>query len=163
MSRRKDKSKDIQISGRMIDDVDRRIMFLLSERPEVSQAELSERLKISQPAVSLRMRKLQEKGILTHLIGIDIKKAPLFLAKVDIATNDVPRVLEALESCPLYLNCFLTSGRHNMTCLFMGAWLLIHSDQMRTGGFRTIVFLLRQIRMNVPTPSIWLTPTHFHF
>lgn len=96
------------------------MLYLLSEQPGVSQAELSERLKISQPAVSLRMRKLEERGILARLIGTDIKKAQLFLGKVDLTTNDVPKVLEVLEKCPLFLNCFLTSGRHNMTCLLVG-------------------------------------------
>lgn len=96
------------------------MLYLLSEQPGISQAELSERLKISQPAVSLRMRKLEERGILARLIGTDIKKAQLFLGKVDLTTNDVPKVLEVLEKCPLFLNCFLTSGRHNMTCLLVG-------------------------------------------
>jgi Lrp/AsnC family leucine-responsive transcriptional regulator len=116
----RDGSKKVQVSTRNIDDTDRKIMYLLSERPEVSQTELSERLKISQPAVSQRIRKLEENGILAHLIGTDVKKAQLFLAKVDITTNNVPKVLEAFQNCPLYLNCFLTSGRHNMTCLFVG-------------------------------------------
>jgi DNA-binding Lrp family transcriptional regulator len=120
MSRRKDKSKDVQPSTRTIDDTDRKMLYLLSEQPGISQAELSERLKISQPAVSLRMRKLEERGILARLIGTDIKKAQLFLGKVDLTTNDVPKVLEVLEKCPLFLNCFLTSGRHNMTCLLVG-------------------------------------------
>jgi len=120
MSRRKDKSKVVQPSARTIDDADRKMLYLLSENPEISQAELSESLKISQPAVSMRMRKLEEKGILARLVGTDIKKAQLFLAKVDLTTNNVPKVLEVLENCPLFLNCFLTSGRHNMTCLLVG-------------------------------------------
>jgi len=109
--------KSMQLS---IDETDRRILSLLSENPNISQAELSDHLKISQPAVSLRMRKLEEKGVLTHVVGTDIKKAQLFLAKVDLSTNNVEGVLRALEACPMYLNCFLTSGRHNMTCLLMG-------------------------------------------
>lgn len=92
----------------------------MSEHPQISQAELSKRLKISQPAVSARIHKLEEKGILAHLIGIDVKKAQLFLAKVDLSTNNVEEVLKSLETCPLYLNCFLTSGRHNMSCLLIG-------------------------------------------
>jgi len=103
-----------------VDEIDRKILSYLSEDPEISQTELSHRLKISQPAVSLRIRKLEEKGVLARLIGTDIKKAQLFLAKVDLTANDVPKVLESLEKCPLYLNCFLTSGRHNMTCLLIG-------------------------------------------
>lgn len=103
-----------------IDDVDRKILCLLSSDPQVSQAEISGRLKISQPAVSARIRKLEEKGILARLIGTDVKKAQLFLAKVDITTNHVEQFLKSVEDCPLYLNCFLTSGTHNMTCFLMG-------------------------------------------
>jgi Lrp/AsnC family leucine-responsive transcriptional regulator len=105
---------------REIDGIDKKIIGIMSEHPQISQAELSKRLKISQPAVSARIHKLEEKGILAHLIGIDVKKAQLFLAKVDLSTNNVEEVLKSLETCPLYLNCFLTSGRHNMSCLLIG-------------------------------------------
>jgi Lrp/AsnC family leucine-responsive transcriptional regulator len=103
-----------------IDDIDKKILYMLSKDPQVSQAELSKRLKISQPAVSARIHKLEEKGILARLVGTDVKKAQLFLAKVDITTNHVEGFLKSVEGCPLYLNCFLTSGRHNMTCFLMG-------------------------------------------
>lgn len=93
---------------------------MLSEDPQLSQAEISKRLKISQPAVSARVHKLEERGILSHVIGTDVKKAQLFLAKVDITTNQVENFLKSVDSCPLYLNCFLTSGRHNMTCFLIG-------------------------------------------
>ena len=105
---------------REVDDIDRKILGMLSENPEMSQAEISERLEISQPAVSARIHKLEENGTLARVIGTDIKKTQLFLARVDLSTNSVEEVLKALESCPLYLNCFLTSGKHNMSCLFVG-------------------------------------------
>lgn len=120
MTKKRTPSEDTQTSQRAIDDTDRKMLHLLSENPEISQAELSQHLKISQPAVSLRMRKLEERGILARLVGTDIKKAQLFLALVDLTTNNVQKVLDALENCPLYLNCFLTSGKHNMTCLLIG-------------------------------------------
>jgi Lrp/AsnC family leucine-responsive transcriptional regulator len=103
-----------------VDETDRKILFMLSEDPKLSQAEISERLGISQPAVSARMRKLEETGVLTHIIGTDIKKAQLFLAKIEFSTNSVEQVLKSLETCPLYLNCFLTSGKNNMSCLLIG-------------------------------------------
>jgi DNA-binding Lrp family transcriptional regulator len=105
---------------REIDATDKKIMLMLSENSQISQAEISERLKISQPAVSARIRKLEERGILARLIGTDVKKAQLFLAKVDITTNHVENFLKSVEGCPLYMNCFLTSGRHNLTCFLMG-------------------------------------------
>ena len=120
MTPTKDKPNNTRKLTQTIDEIDRKILSNLSEDPEISQTELSHRLKISQPAVSLRIRKLEEKGVLARLIGTDIKKAQLFLAKVDLTANNVPKVLESLEKCPLYLNCFLTSGRHNMTCLLIG-------------------------------------------
>ena len=105
---------------RTIDNVDKKILCLLSNDPQLSQAEISNRLKISQPAVSARIRKLEEDGILTRQVGTDVKKAQLFLAKVEITTNQVEQFLKSVEDCPLYLNCFLTSGTHNMTCFLMG-------------------------------------------
>jgi len=105
---------------REIDATDKKIMLMLSENSQISQAEISERLKISQPAVSARIRKLEERGILARLVGTDVKKAQLFLAKVDITTNHVENFLKSVEGCPLYMNCFLTSGRHNLTCFLMG-------------------------------------------
>lgn len=128
---------------RTIDEIDREILSNLSEDPEISQTELSHRLKISQPAVSLRIRKLEEKGVLARLIGTDIKKAQLFLAKVDLTANNVPKVLESLEKCPLYLNCFLTSGRHNMTCLLIGE------------NMRSIMSCIdSRLRQNLPVENI---------
>jgi DNA-binding Lrp family transcriptional regulator len=103
-----------------LDDTDRKIISLLSQDPEVSQAELAKQLKVSQPAVSCRIRKLQGKGILAHIVGIDVKKAQLFLAKLDVATNHVEQFLKSLDECPLYLNGFLTSGKNNLTVLLIG-------------------------------------------
>ncbi|MDQ1281172.1 MAG: Lrp/AsnC family transcriptional regulator, leucine-responsive regulatory protein [Thermoproteota archaeon] len=100
--------------------VDKRILHLLSENSEISQIELADRLKISQPAVSARIRKLKEKGALAYLVGTDIKKAQLFLAKIDISTNDAEHLLETMNKCPMYLNSFLTSGRYNLTIFLIG-------------------------------------------
>jgi Lrp/AsnC family leucine-responsive transcriptional regulator len=106
--------------AREIDATDKKILSMLSENSQLSQAEISDQLNISQPAVSARIHKLEDKGLLTRLVGTDVKKAQLYLAKVDITTNQVEGFLKSVENCPLYMNCFLTSGRHNMTCFLMG-------------------------------------------
>jgi len=103
-----------------IDDIDKKILQLLSQNPEISQIDLAEHLKISQPAVSARIHKLKEAGVLAHLIGIEVKKAQLFLAKIDIVTTSTEHVLNFLNKCPIYLNGFLTSGRYNLTVLLIG-------------------------------------------
>jgi Lrp/AsnC family leucine-responsive transcriptional regulator len=103
-----------------IDDVDKKILHLLSQNPEVSQVDIAERLGVSQPAVSARIRKLKETGVLAYLVGADVKKAQLFLAKIDVGTANTEHVLDLLSKCPLYLNSFLTSGRYNLTILLIG-------------------------------------------
>jgi len=143
MTPTKNKPNSTRKLTKTIDEIDREILSNLSEDPEISQTELSHRLKISQPAVSLRIRKLEEKGVLARLIGTDIKKAQLFLAKVDLTANNVPKVLESLEKCPLYLNCFLTSGRHNMTCLLIG-------ENMRS----ILSCVDSRLRQNLPVENI---------
>ena len=103
-----------------LDNVDRKIMSLLSQNPEVSQVELAKQLKVSQPAVSSRIHKLEEKGALAYVVGTDVKKAQLFLANLDVATNHVEQFLNSLEGCPIYLNGFLTSGKNNLTIMLVG-------------------------------------------
>lgn len=103
-----------------IDEVDKRIISLLLQNPEVSQSEIAEVLKTSQPAISTRISKLKNKGILSYSIGTDVKKAQLFLAKIDIITDDTEQILNFMDKCPLYFNAFLTSGRYNLTVLMIG-------------------------------------------
>jgi hypothetical protein len=66
------------------------------------------------------VHRLEEEGVLAYVVGTDVKKTQLFLAKVDISTDNVEDVLRFLDACPLYLNSFLTSGRCNMTVLLVG-------------------------------------------
>jgi DNA-binding Lrp family transcriptional regulator len=105
---------------REIDEVDKRILSLLSQDPEISQSEISKRLGVSQPAVSARIYKLKEKGVLAHLIGVDIKKTQLFLAKIEVVTTNIESFLDFLNKCPIYFNSFLTSGRYQLTVFLIG-------------------------------------------
>ncbi len=102
------------------DDMDKKILLLLLQNPEISQTELAKQLGVSQPAVSARIRRLKEKGESVHLIGVDVKKAQLFLAKIDISTADPEHLIKFFEKCPLYLNCFLTSGKYNLLVFLIG-------------------------------------------
>lgn len=103
-----------------IDEVDRNILLLLSENPESSQVELAKKLRITQPAVSARIQKLKEAGMLVHAIGIDAKKGQLFLGKIDILTNNAEKIINFFEKCPLFINGFITSGKHNLMILLVG-------------------------------------------
>ena len=54
------------------------------------------------------------------MVGTDVKKAQLFLANLDVATNHVEQFLKYLDTCPIYLNSFLTSGKNNLAVMLVG-------------------------------------------
>jgi DNA-binding Lrp family transcriptional regulator len=102
-----------------LDEKDRKILTLLKEDPEISQSEIAERIGISQPSVGVRLRKLRERGIIAHLIGMNFKKVGLHLAKVDITTKDTAKILKFFKGCPYFLNGLITSGKNNLCLFFM--------------------------------------------
>jgi Lrp/AsnC family leucine-responsive transcriptional regulator len=100
-----------------LDETDRKVISLLAKNPELSQSEIGHLLKISQPAVGARIHKLRKQGIIAHQVGVNLMKAKLGISKIDVSTNNSAKILEIFEKCPLFLNGFVTSGKHNL-CLF---------------------------------------------
>ena len=47
------------------------MLSLLFECPDISQVELASKLGITQPAVCLRLKKLQEKGVIKKILGMN--------------------------------------------------------------------------------------------
>lgn len=100
-----------------IDKRDREILSLLEKSPEMSQNDMAEILKISQPSVSARIHKLKQKGALVHIVGMNLKKVKLHMAKVDVTANNTSSLLDIFKDCPYFLNGLIVSGKHNL-CLF---------------------------------------------
>ncbi len=102
------------------DKRDREILSLLEKSPEMSQNEIAERLKISQPSVSARIHKLKQKGALAHVVGMNLKKVSLYMAKVDVMASNTSSVLDIFKDCPYFLNGLIVSGNHNLCLFFIG-------------------------------------------
>ena len=100
-----------------IDRTDRRIISLLMEKPDISQSEIASHLKLSQPAIYTRIRRMKNRGIITSLVGVNLKKTDLHIAKIEITAKDPWKIVEFFKECPICLNGLITSGKHNM-CLF---------------------------------------------
>ena len=56
-----------------IDDIDIKILSLLSRNPEMCQEEIAKEVGITQPAVCLRLKKLRKAGIPKKTCGMDVK------------------------------------------------------------------------------------------
>ncbi len=102
------------------DKRDREILSLLEKNPEMCQNDIAENLKISQPSISARIHKLKQKGALAHVVGINLKKINLIMAKVDVIANNTSSVLDIFKDCPYFLNGLIVSGRHNLCLFFVG-------------------------------------------
>lgn len=103
-----------------LDKRDRAVLSLLEKDPEMSQSDIAEKLKISQPSVSARIHKLKQKGALAHVVGMNLKKVNLYMAKVDVIASNTSSVLDIFKDCPYFLNGLIVSGRHNLCLFFIG-------------------------------------------
>lgn len=103
-----------------LDKRDNIILSMVSKNPKISQEEIAKTIKLSQPSVGARIRKLQHKGILYNINGVNFKVVDLHLAKIDVNSTDTNAIVEEFKDCPFFVNALVTSGRHNLCLLFMG-------------------------------------------
>lgn len=66
------------------------------------------------------MHKLKQKGALAHVVGMNLKKVDLYMAKVDVIANNTSSVLDIFKDCPYFLNGLIVSGKHNLCLFFVG-------------------------------------------
>lgn len=102
-----------------LDDRDNTILSLIQKNPNISQEEIARKIKLSQPSVGARIRKLQQKGILHNINGVNFRIVDLSLSKVDVNATDTAAIINEFKDCPFFINALITSGRHNLCLLFM--------------------------------------------
>ena len=100
-----------------LDDIDRRIITLVQDDPNLTHTQIAEKIDRSQPTVGMRIKKLEKEGILQFQPGINFKKVDLFLASVELNTKRPDEILEMAKFCPFMLNAFRLSGSHNIMIL----------------------------------------------
>ena len=102
-----------------LDDRDKEIISLIERNPEISQKEIADNIGISQPSVGARLRKLKQKGVILPIVGMNVKKLGLNLARVDITTNNLEDILSIFDGCPYFLNGLVMSGKNNISLYFI--------------------------------------------
>ncbi len=107
-------------SKSILDDKDKKIISLLNDEQDLSQEEIAKIIKLSQPSVAMRIKKLKKKGIIEHITGTNINKVGLYLAKVMVRTTNTTKILNMFRNCPFFLNGFVISGSDNLMLLFAG-------------------------------------------
>jgi len=107
-------------SKSILDDKDKKIISLLDDKQDMSQEEIAKIVKLSQPSVAMRIKKLKERGIIEQITGANINKVGIYLAKVMVQTTNTTKILNMFRNCPFFLNGFVVSGSENLMLLFAG-------------------------------------------
>lgn len=106
-------SKDLEC----IDKIDQEIITILQNKPLTTHTEIAKLINRSQPTVGLRIKKLEKSGIITYMAGISLKKTDLYLAMLEIETDDPNEILNISLDCPFIVNAFRLTGRFNISVL----------------------------------------------
>ncbi len=106
-----------------LDDIDRQIISIVQEDPNITHTDIAERINRSQPTVGMRIKKLEKSGVLVFQPGINFKKVNLFLATVEVKTKNPDDLMEMAKCCPFMLNAFRLSGEHNISILLASSKL----------------------------------------
>ena len=118
-----------------LDDIDRAIITLVQEDPNLTHTQIAEKINRSQPTVGMRIKKLEKNGILQFQPGINFKRVDLHLATVEIDTVNPKEIMEMASCCPFMLNAFRLSGDHNI-CILIASSKLDKLDAIINYHFR---------------------------
>ncbi|OLS15471.1 MAG: AsnC family transcriptional regulator [Promethearchaeota archaeon CR_4] len=103
-----------------IDDIDREIIHLLVENPEITHEEIAARVNRSQPAVGARIQKLKKKNLISNQVGVNFRTANLVLGIVTFSGRHPVQLKPYLNTIPQFVHIFKTSGASNFMLLVPG-------------------------------------------
>lgn len=102
-----------------LDAIDRKIMSIIYKNPEITQMRLAEKVGLTQAAVSTRLSRLREMGIIGKgCMFVNPFNLGLDLMSIDVYTENTDTVIEKFKHCPCVINMFCFAderGRVGMT------------------------------------------------
>ena len=98
-----------------MDTIDKKILINLQEQGRISMTELGKLVALSQPAVTERVRRLEEKGIIDHYrTVVDPKKVSLNTsAYLLFHTKDCDKFIQFCNESPDVIELHRISGQYN--------------------------------------------------
>ncbi|MFC3800984.1 Lrp/AsnC family transcriptional regulator [Cohnella sp. GCM10012308] len=130
-----------------MDHIDSKILSLLHDNARISISEMSRTIAMSQPAVTERVRKLEEQGVIT---GYRVQLSPHKLGKHTTAfvlfkTNKCPDLTAFCESSPDIVELYRISGEYNFLMKIVTETtesLASLLDECNAFGFSSILVVL---------------------
>lgn len=99
----------------MVDQVDKHILLQLQEHGRISMTELGKAVGLSQPAVTERVRRLEEKGVIQEYRAVLSREkiGKQAAAYMLVRTKECTAFLEFCRNSPEVIECHRISGEHN--------------------------------------------------
>lgn len=98
-----------------MDQIDKQILFHLQGQARISMTELGKSVNLSQPAVTERVKRMEEKGIIEEyrtIVSAE-KTGKHTSAYILFRTRDCDAFLDFVRSSPHVIECHRISGEHN--------------------------------------------------
>lgn len=103
-----------------LDDIDRKIMRIIFKDPGVTQVRLAKRVGLTQAAISTRLSRLREMGIIDRGCMItDPLSLGLELLSIDVYTEQRGAIMEKFKHCPCVANIFCFAEENNRVEMLM--------------------------------------------
>ncbi|GIO04139.1 AsnC family transcriptional regulator [Brevibacillus reuszeri] len=98
-----------------MDQVDKHILLQLQEHGRISMTELGKAVGLSQPAVTERVRRLEEKGVIQEYRAVLSREkiGKQAAAYMLVRTKECTAFLEFCRNSPEVIECHRISGEHN--------------------------------------------------
>lgn len=98
-----------------MDHVDKQILFYLQNQARISMTELGKSVGLSQPAVTERVRRMEEKGVIEEYRTVisPEKIGKHTAAYMLFRTRDCHAFLDFVHTSPHVAECHRISGEHN--------------------------------------------------
>jgi Lrp/AsnC family leucine-responsive transcriptional regulator len=102
----------------VLDDVDRRLLWLLAQDARVSQRRLARELRMSPPAIGERIARLERAGVVRgYRVDIDwsaLGYVTVYLAVTAIQGADQSRIMTAMHQLPEVADVLVVTGSMDM-------------------------------------------------
>jgi len=98
-----------------MDQIDQNILYHLQHQARISMTELGKQVGLSQPAVTERVKRMEEKGIIEQYRTIvsPEKIGKQAAAYMPVQTRDCDAFLDFCRSSPEVIECHRISGEYN--------------------------------------------------
>ena len=99
-----------------LDEIDKDIITLLQNQPNITHSAIAKEIGRSQPAVGSRIHRMEERGVVSSQFGINFKSVSqnLHLVKVELETKKPEELYKMTKHCPFIINCMKLSGKNNI-------------------------------------------------